>query len=219
VRTICRWDSARVGISTKEVGMRLSRLFTGVLLAAGVSAVASGEAATKKFNWNPVHGAQDTDVAEGTVVVSQVQFDLGSTMKGTPIRKSSAKAKVRIDNNGQTDEEVGVAVVVFDAEGNVVAAGSNGTKWGYLSKGDRTYYDIDFPYVYRNLDKAASFMVTVETRGKGSSKKSKYTSETTTTTTSESEPEPAPKSEAAPPQQKSATAKAEVKTEDLKPNR
>ena len=98
--------------------------------------------------------------------VGQVVFDLGSTLKGTPIRKSSAKVRVRIDNNSETDEEVGVAVVVFDAEGNVVAAGSNGTKWGYLNKGDRTYYDIDFPYVYRRLDEAANFMVTLETKQK-----------------------------------------------------
>ena len=197
--------------------MRLSKLFMGVLLAVGAAAVASGDASTKKFNWNPINGAQDTDVSDGTIVVSQVEFDLGSTLKGTPIRKSSAKVKVRIDNNGQTDEEVGVAVVVFDAEGNVVAAGSNGTKWGYLGKGDRTYYDIDFPYVYRRLDKAASFVVTLETRGKGSSKKSKYTSTTTTTTTSEAEPAPAPetKAEPAPPPQKNVT----VKTEELKPNR
>ncbi|HEX4440286.1 MAG TPA: hypothetical protein VH854_09470 [Thermoanaerobaculia bacterium] len=201
--------------------MRLSKLFMGVLLAAGVSAVARGDAATKKFNWNPINGAQDTDVSDGTIVVSQVEFDLGATMKGTPIRKSSAKAKVRIDNNGQTDQEVGVAVVVFDSEGNVVAAGSNGTKWGYLSKGDRTYYDIDFPYVYRNLDKAASFVVTLETRSKGTSKKTKYTS-TTTETTSEVEPAPAQQTKsvatetetAPPPPQKNVT----VKSEDLKPN-
>jgi len=201
--------------------MRLSKLFMGVLVAAGVAAVASADASTKKFNWNPINGAQETDVADGTIVVSQVQFDLGSTMKGTPIRKSSAKAKVRIDNNGASDEEVGVAVVVFDAEGNVVAAGSNGTKWGYLSKGDRTYYDIDFPYVYRNLDKAASFVVTLETRSKGTSKKTKYTS-TTTETTSEVESAPAqPKKSVAtqtetapPPPQKNAT----VQSEDLKPN-
>jgi hypothetical protein len=207
--------------------MRLSGLFMGVLLSAGVAAVAAGDASTKKFNWNPINGAQDTDVTDGTIVVSQVEFDLGSTMKGTPIRKSSAKVKVRIDNNGQTDQEVGVAVVVFDAEGNVVAAGSNGTKWGYLGKGDRTYYDIDFPYVYRNLDKAANFVVTLETRGKTASKKSKYTSTTTTTTTSETETAPAPQPQ---PQQKNAAAataetaptpaqkNATVKSEDLKPN-
>jgi len=197
--------------------MRLSRLCMAILLAAGAAAVATGDASTKKFNWNPVNGAQDTDVSDGTIVVSQVEFDLGSTIKGTPIRKSSAKVKVRIDNNGQSDEEVGVAIVVFDAEGNVVAAGSNGTKWGYLNKGARTYYDIDFPYVYRNLDKAASFVVTLETRGKGS-KKTKYTTETTTTTTSETPPPatPEPKAEAAPPP---AAKSPTVKTEDLKPNR
>jgi hypothetical protein len=184
----------------------------GSLVALGLAGAAAGDSATKKFSWNPVNGAQTTDVSDGTIVVSQVEFDLGSTLKGTPIRKSSAKAKVRIDNNGQSDEEVGVAVVVFDAEGNVVAAGSNGTKWGYLGKGDRTYYDIDFPYVYRHLDKAASFVVTVETRGKGTSKKQRYTSPPVTTeseappVTSQSEPAPAPP--------KSPT----VQTEDLKPN-
>ena len=104
------------------------------------------------------------------LVVGQVVFDLGSTMTGTPLRKSSAKVRVRIDNNSMTDQEVGVAVVVFDAEGNVVAAGSNGTKWGYLNKGDRTYYDIDFPYVYRRLDQAANFMVTLETKSKPAKK-------------------------------------------------
>src|SRR4051812_5599120 len=189
--------------------MRLSKLFVGVLVGAGLAALAAADAATKKFDWNPIDGAQETNVSEGTIVVSQVAFDLGSTLKGTPIRKSSAKVKVRIDNNGQSDEEVGVAIVVFDSEGNVVAAGSNGTKWGYLNKGARTYYDIDFPYVYRRLDKAASFVVTLETRGKGSSKKEKYTSPPSTETeppvSSKSEPAPAPPNNA-------------VKTESLTPN-
>ena len=100
----------------------------------GIAAAANAEVATKKYDWNPINGAQDIDVTDGTIVVSQVEFDLGSTLKGTPIRKSSAKVKVRVDNNGQTDEEAGIAVVVFDAEGNVVAAGSNGTKWGYSAR-------------------------------------------------------------------------------------
>ena len=132
--------------------------------------------ATKKFPWQPVGGVQNIDVSTESVVVGQVVFDMGSTLKGTPLRKSSANVRVRIDNNSEVDEEVGVAVVVFDAEGNVVAAGSNGTKWGYLNKGSRTYYDIDFPYVYRRLDNAANFIVTLETRAKGT-KSSKPTSD------------------------------------------
>jgi hypothetical protein len=146
--------------------MSVLRLSLGVLVAASLAASAAADVATKKFDWQPVNGQQDVEVAAGKVVVSHVEFDLGHTLKGTPIRKSSAKVRVRIDNNGDIDEEVGVAVVVFDAEGNVVAAGSNGTKWGYLNRGDRTYYDIDFPYVYRRLDQATSFLITVETREK-----------------------------------------------------
>jgi hypothetical protein len=174
--------------------MKFRRLFPVVCVAAGIAALAEAQlATTKKFEWQPIDGIQEISVQSADIVVSQVQFDLGSTLKGTPIRKSSAQVKVRIDNNGRTDEEVGVAVVVFDAEGNVVAAGSNGTKWGYLNKGARTYYSIDFPYVYRRFDLAASFIVTLETRAK-SGKKSKTTTTTQeTTTTVESEPLPTPR--------------------------
>ena len=151
--------------------MRIRQLSLAVLLAAAFAVPASAQVATKKFPWQPVGGVQNIDVQTENVVVGQVVFDLGSTLKGTPLRKSSAKVRVRIDNNSETDEEVGVAVVVFDAEGNVVAAGSQGTKWGYLNKGDRTYYNIDFPYVYRRLDDAANFIVTLETRAKGKGSK------------------------------------------------
>jgi hypothetical protein len=150
--------------------MKLRQLSLAIVLAAALAVPASAQVATKKFPWQPIGGAQNVDVTTEDVVVGQVVFDLGGTMKGTPLRKSSARVRVRIDNNSMTDEEVGVAVVVFDAEGNVVAAGSNGTKWGYLNKGDRTYYDIDFPYVYRRLDNAASFMVTLETKSKPAKK-------------------------------------------------
>jgi len=146
--------------------MRIRKLSLAALLAAALAMPAAAQVATKKFPWQPVGGVQNIDVQTENVVVGQVMFDMGGVMKGTPLRKSSAKVRVRIDNNGETDEEVGVAVVVFDKEGNVVAAGSNGTKWGYLNKGDRTYYNIDFPYVYRRLDEAANFIVTLETRGK-----------------------------------------------------
>ncbi len=166
--------------------MRFRSLSLAGLLAAALAVPATAEVMSKKFDWSPVDGIQDIEVADGKVVVSQVQFDVGRVLKGTPIRKSSANVRVRIDNNGTTDQEVGVAVVVFDAEGNVVAAGSNGTKWGYLTKGDRTYYTIDFAYLYRRLDKAASFLVTLETSGKGTSR-GRYESNSV-----ESEPIPTP---------------------------
>ncbi len=172
--------------------MRLGRLGSALALTGLLAAPLAGEQATKKFDWAPINGVQDINIAAGDVVIGQVTFNTGSTLKGTPLRKSSADVKVRLDNNGLTDQQVGVAVVVFDAEGNVVAAGSNGTKWGYLNKGDRTYYTIDFPYVYRNLEKAASFMVTIETLGKSSkpSKSSSTSSSSSSSSSSKVESEP-----------------------------
>ena len=194
--------------------MRLGRLASAGLLAALVSAPLFGQAVTKKFEFAPINGVQDINVQNGEIVVSQVTFNHGSTLKGTPIRKSSADVRVRIDNNGLQDQQVGVAVVVFDAEGNVVGAGSNGTKWGYLNKGDRTYYNIDFPYVYRRLDQAASFIVTIETQGKTGKGTKTAATTTTTTTTTETETEtktPEPES------QPETKASAKVESEPLAP--
>jgi hypothetical protein len=136
------------------------------VIAVGVSSPLWAGAASQRFDWRPVQGLQEVRVESEKVAVTRVEFDLGSTLKGTPVRRSSAKVTVRVDNDGYLDHQVGVAVVVYDAEGNVVAAGSNGTKWGYLDKGDRAYYTISFPYLYRRLEDAASFQVTIETQGK-----------------------------------------------------
>ncbi len=168
--------------------MRFGRLASALALAGVFAAPLAGEVATKKFEWAPINGVQEINIQAGEIVIGQVVFNVGSTLKGTPLRKSSADVRVRIDNNGLTDQQVGVAVVVFDAEGNVVAAGSNGTKWGYLTKGDRTYYAIDFPYVYRRLDQAASFLVTIETQGKSSKPSKSSTKTSSSSSTVESEP-------------------------------
>jgi hypothetical protein len=151
-----------------------------LLVAAAIASPAAADQVTKKFDWQPVGGAQDINVEVQRISINQITFDLGSTMKGTPIRKSSAKAKLRVDNNGFIDAEVGVAVVVFDEEGNVVATGSGGTQWGYLNKGDRAYYTVDFPYVYRNFDRAKTFLISLETKEKGRDKGKKAAEPTPT---------------------------------------
>jgi hypothetical protein len=120
---------------------------------------------TQKYDWNPVGGAQDVHVETDRIVVSSLQFDLGSQVP--PTQFSTAKAVARVDNNGFLAYEVGVAVVVFDEEGNIVAAGSGGVKLGSLGKGERDTFTIKFPSVYRNFGKAKTFMVTLETQEKG----------------------------------------------------
>jgi hypothetical protein len=136
-------------------------LFTALLVASPLFA---GQA-TQKYDWNPVGGAQDVHVETERIVVSSLQFDLGSQVP--PTQYSTAKAVARVDNNGFLAYEVGVAVVVFDEEGNIVAAGSGGVKLGSLGKGERDTFTIKFPSVYRNFGKAKTFMVTLETQEKG----------------------------------------------------
>jgi hypothetical protein len=139
------------------------RLCLAVLLA-GFAAVLSAQVATQKYDWKPENGVQYVHVESNHVVLSQLQFDLGTKM--TPLRSSTAHAIAQVDNNGFIPTEVGVAIAIFDAAGNLVAAGSGGVKFGYLSKGERDTFTIKFPYVYRNLDKAATFIATLETHDK-----------------------------------------------------
>ncbi len=140
-----------------------------IFLAAALTIVLvsplSAELVSKKFDWSPVGGIQRVDMQLNDVAISEVRFDLGDTV--APIRVSSAKAVVRVDNNSQVDQEVGVAIAVFDAEGNLVAAGDGGNKVGDLNKGDRSEFTLHFSYVYRNLRSARSFLITLETKTKG----------------------------------------------------
>ena len=132
----------------------------------------SAEIISKKFDWAPVGGIQKVDLQLNDIAVSQIKFDLGDTI--APVRYSSAKAVVRVDNNSQVDEEVGVAIAIFDADGNMLTAGNGGNKVGELNKGDRTEFTIHFSYVYRNLAQAKSFLVTLETKAKSSKSKEKW---------------------------------------------
>ncbi|HKA35548.1 MAG TPA: hypothetical protein VKH43_01930 [Thermoanaerobaculia bacterium] len=139
------------------------------LAALLVAAPLRAGQATQKYDWSPVQGAQDVHVEVDRIVVSSIQFDLGSQVP--PTQFSTAKAVARVDNNGFLSYEVGVAVVVFDEDGHMVAAGSGGVKLGSLGKGERDTFTIKFPSVYRNFDKAKTFLVTLETQEKGAKPK------------------------------------------------
>ncbi|MCA1580906.1 MAG: hypothetical protein LC796_05815 [Acidobacteria bacterium] len=155
---------------------RLSSILAVAFTLALASPV-SAELMTKKFDWAPVGGIQKIDMQLNDIAISEMRFDLGDTV--APIRVSSAKAVVRVDNNSQQDQQVGVAIAVFDAEGNLVAAGDGGNKVGDLNRGDRSEFTVHFSYVYRNLKTARSFLITLETQTK--SGKSKWTPKPTPT--------------------------------------
>ena len=156
----------------------MSRRFPFLLSAAVVLALVSAsplsaDVLTKKFDWAPVNGIQRVDMQSNDIAVSEIRFDLGDTI--APVRISSAKAVVRVDNNSQIDQEVGVAIAVFDGDGNLIGAGDGGNKVGELNRGDRSEFTVRFGYVYRNLKNARSFLITLETKPKGSGKGKKWT--------------------------------------------
>jgi hypothetical protein len=136
-----------------------------VLAALFFSQLLSAEITTQKFNWSPVNGVQRLRFDWNDLAISEIRFDLGDTFK--PLRVSSAKAVVRVDNNSARDQEVGVAIAVFDADGTMLAAGSGGIKVGDLDRGERDKFTVRFPYVYRNLKNASYFYLTVETKPTG----------------------------------------------------
>jgi hypothetical protein len=123
---------------------------------------ASGGVVTKRFDWAPQNGVQVLDWTENGITVKQIRFDLGGVVK--PTRLSTARAHIRVDNDSYVDVVPGVAIAVFDDQDHLIAAGEGGVKVGDLNKGARDEFTVTFAYVFRNLDHAKYFYVTVETK-------------------------------------------------------
>jgi hypothetical protein len=138
---------------------RIFGLSIGALLLA-ISA--SGGVVTKRFDWTPQNGVQVLDWTENGITVKQVRFDLGSVVK--PTRMSTSRVHVRVDNDSSLDVVPGVAIAVFDDQDHLIAAGDGGVKVGDLNKGARDEFTIPFAHVFRNIDHAKYFYVTVETK-------------------------------------------------------
>jgi hypothetical protein len=141
------------------------RRYSLVLAALFFSQWLPAEIVTQKFNWSPVNGVQRLRFDWNDIAISEIQFDLGDTIK--PLKTSTAKAVVRVDNNSARDQEVGVAIALFDESGTMLAAGSGGIKVGDLDRGERDTFTVRFPYVYRNIKETKYFFLTVETKPTG----------------------------------------------------
>ncbi len=135
--------------------------------AACFAAVASlpAQQVTRSFDYKPVDGIQNIQLAVEDVRVRQVVFKVPKE-GGTSARASKSEAVVRVDNEGEVSVAVGVAVVVMDEAGNIVAAGSGGTRKAWLPAGERGPVAMRFPYVSRNFSKARRFTITMEVESK-----------------------------------------------------
>ena len=87
--------------------MVVKRLSLSLALLLALALPLSADIITKKFEWTPAQGVQKLDFEWNEIAISEIRFDLGDTV--APIRYSSTKAVVRVDNNSRKDQEVGVA--------------------------------------------------------------------------------------------------------------
>ena len=134
------------------------------------SAVASAELLTKTFDYKPVDGIQNIQLVVDDVKIQQVVFQVAPGKDGEArSRVARNEAVVRVDNEGPSPVVVGVAVVVLDEAGNILAAGSGATRAGWVAAGNRVPVQMRFPFVSRNFAKARKFTITMEVESKAGS--------------------------------------------------
>ncbi len=140
----------------------MKRILPLMLLVSAAAGSSFAAVVTKRFDWAPQNGVQTLNWTENGITVKQITWDMGSVVK--PTRMSTSRAHVRVDNDSAVDVVPGVAIAVFDEENHLIAAGEGGVKVGDLNKGARDDFTVTFAHVFRNLDKAKYFYLTVETK-------------------------------------------------------
>ena len=143
---------------------RVSVVVAAALLVVSVPGAA--QQLTKTFDYKPVDGIQAIEFGLDEVKVDQIVFRTAKDVATGPRQRSNSETVVRVVNGSQGPVLVGVAVAAMDEAGNIVAAGSGGTRTGWLEPGGRDSVAIRFPYVYRNLAKARKFTLTIEVEPK-----------------------------------------------------
>jgi hypothetical protein len=134
----------------------------GCLTAAPLCAQqAAALQATQRFDYKPVKQIQAIQFGVEKIQIRQIVFAPASEAGGKQ-RHSVPEAVVSIENEGSSTAAVGVAIAIFDGDGNLLAAGAGAARQGWLAAGERGTAAIRFPYVYRKLDKARNFVLTIE---------------------------------------------------------
>ena len=144
--------------------MRKALVVRGRAVPGGAALAA--QQVTKKFDYKPVDSIQTISIAIDKVKINQIVFKPSKAIGG-PRAAPTAECVVRDRQRRPTrGGRRASRWRFFDGDGNLVAAGSGGTRVGWLSAGERDTSAIRFPFVYRNMDKAKTFIVTLEVEPK-----------------------------------------------------
>lgn len=99
----------------------------------------------------------------GDVVIEDVKFHEPVKFGGLIIRHDKPnRASVVVRNTGGERLDVGVAIAVFLEDDTLVGAANSGPTLGVLQPGERHEFDLAFHSVFRDMDRAATFVITAE---------------------------------------------------------
>lgn len=99
------------------------------------------------------------DLSASGVRAEKVTFEFPSSV----LRFQTAnKARVVVANEGSSRVRVGLAIALFDSEGNLVGAGTGGNKGGKVGPTESEEFSVFFYYVSEQIESAAIFQISME---------------------------------------------------------
>jgi hypothetical protein len=133
-----------------------------LLLALAPFPILPAEAATasKKYGMEP-NRPMTLELSVSQVSADQVIFEFPSSVMRL---ETANKARVAVTNGAPGKVRVGLAIALFNEEGNLVAAGVGGNKGGTMAPGEKEEFSIFFYYVSEQIPSTKTFQITLEVR-------------------------------------------------------
>jgi hypothetical protein len=134
-------------------------------LLAGASSGAHAALLSKTFQFKPGTVLQVGEEIEGGLRLDSIQFLLPSTSGAPGFRTGGVpRADVSISNIGKTSQMFGVAIVLLDDEGHLLAAGNGGPRVFPLRSERQGTFRVVFDGVNGEAYKATQFKIAIETK-------------------------------------------------------
>jgi hypothetical protein len=129
----------------------------GILAIPGQSALRTDRFPFRAGEW--IH----VNVEEDGVLLSDVKFSAPAKLRGIVTRHDKPNTvTLVVRNTSKRRVDAGVALSVFSADGRLLAAGNTGLTPGVLQPGERHTFKIHLHGVFREVDTADHFYLSLE---------------------------------------------------------
>ncbi len=142
-----------------------SALIVSFLCSVALQPLFAAEFISKKYQFKEDVWLE-LNASVKNVILKSIKFKIPAKAEGKFFVISGAiKADVLVENKSEHDQKVGIAIALFDSEGNLVGVGSSGSKMFFKVKpGKKNEYAVTFSYVTEMIDEASTFQITLELR-------------------------------------------------------